>query len=61
MNFIISEYITKDQIDALTACYNRELDLEARRIEQADKTLELKARELTLEENKEARLKAKQG
>lgn len=60
------EYATHDQIDRLIELFakelvlkERELGLEARRVEQASASLTLKDRELTLKENKETRLSQK--
>ena len=51
--------LSKEQIERVLAIDEKRNELEALRIEQANQTIQLKERELLLEESKEARLLAK--
>ena len=58
-NDITQIVLSKEQIERVLAIDEQRNKLEALRIEQANQTLQLKERELLLEEQKEARLLAK--
>ena len=51
--------LSNEQIERVLAIDEKRNELEALRIEQANQTIQLKERELLLEESKEARLLAK--
>ena len=58
-NDITQIVLSKEQIERVLAIDEQRNKLEALRIEQANQTIQLKERELLLEESKEARLLAK--
>ena len=58
-NDITQIVLSKEQIERVLAIDEKRNELEALRIEQANQTIQLKERELLLEESKEARLLAK--
>ena len=58
-NDITQIVLSNEQIERVLAIDEKRNELEALRIEQANQTIQLKERELILEEQKEARLLAK--